>query len=147
MPEDANYDVFISFSTKDQDKVQPIYDKLTAFGLRVFMSTRVVRPGQPLSRTVTKALMNSQHFLVYWSRSAAESGWVESECEMFFGQCHVKDINGRVMFPVLDSEGDRKTLPAYLKEPMRASVDDVVTEIVREILSVREMELDQIASA
>ncbi|MCI0693683.1 toll/interleukin-1 receptor domain-containing protein [candidate division KSB1 bacterium] len=133
----SEYDVFISFYHEDEQKVRPIYDKLMRMGLKVFWSVRILEPGKPYPPELEKALVGSQHFLLYFSEGAAKSEWVRKEWQVFLDQCHLRDKEHRRMYVMLDGSCNTDIIPALLKDIHRPKSDQLVPEIVRSIMSER----------
>src|SRR5947209_19129424 len=91
------YDLFISFSSSDKDRVRPIWQRLASSGLRVFWSDETLRSraGQSFVSLVQSALIDSRDFLLVWTPNARTSSWVEEEYQTFYSQCYVRDKKGR----------------------------------------------------
>jgi len=125
------YDVFISFSHEDEDKVRLIYDKVTDFGIRAFWSRQLPRGKEFLSE-LEKALKNSQHFVMICTESASKSNWVSQEWQMFFDLYHLPDKENRRMHVLLNEKCDQKLVPDLLQNLNRpTSTDELIAALVR----------------
>ena len=87
------YDLFFSFSSHDLAAARDFCDTLRGYGLRVFFSADDLRlrAGHNFGDTITRALRNSRHFLLFCSPNAMASEWVNLEHDTFFQQYHLKD--------------------------------------------------------
>jgi len=92
-----NYDVFLSFSSKDEEAAKPVWQELSLSGLRVFWSDETLKRnvGQSFFEVAQEALMSSRHLVLLMSANAAESEWVKLEYQTFFNLCHMPTKGGR----------------------------------------------------
>jgi len=74
------YDVFLSYSSKDRARAAAVVERLRAEGLRVFWDRDIVS-GALWRPALTKAIRVSQCTLVMWSAAAQRSSWVQAEAE------------------------------------------------------------------
>jgi hypothetical protein len=126
------HDVFISFAHGDTSKVRTIYAKLTSFGLRVFWSDRTLEPGKPFPGELEKALMGSQHFVLYFSENSAKSEWVGKEWNTFLQNCHFKDKENRRMYVLVEKSCPQELVPLLLRDIQRPeSIDHIITELIK----------------
>src|SRR5688572_20208184 len=75
------YDVFLSYSSRDRPRALAVVERLTAAGLRVFWD-RDILSGALWRPKLTKSLKTSQCVLVLWSNAAKRSSWVQAEAEL-----------------------------------------------------------------
>ncbi|MCC7507539.1 MAG: SUMF1/EgtB/PvdO family nonheme iron enzyme [Saprospiraceae bacterium] len=103
---DWEYDLFFSFSSHDLAAARDFCDTLRGYGLRVFFSADDLRlrAGHNFGDTITRALRNSRHFLLFCTPGAMASEWVNLEHDTFFQQFHLKDRNGR-LFHIAEGPG------------------------------------------
>ncbi len=142
MRSDYTYDVFISFTHEDTQKVHPIYEKMKEIGLKVFWSERTLEVGKEFTPELEKALKNSQHFALYCSKKATKSKWVRKELDTFLNSCHMKDQEMRRMYVLKDETCPEQDIPDFLKDIHRPrSVDQLIAEIIRFTLDSTEREL------
>jgi hypothetical protein len=78
-----SYDVFISYSSKDRDWGQRLYQDLSAKGLSPFLDQENLHAGDQWSPALKDALSTSKYFLALWSTHAKESRWVDHEAVYF----------------------------------------------------------------
>src|ERR1043166_3573333 len=126
------YDVFLSFSSKDIDRVRPIWQRLASSALRVFWSDETLRAsaGRNFVATIQEALVNSKDFVLFWSENAANSSWVEEEYQAFYSQCYMRDKRMRRLLVVHDSPSNEQALPTFLRQLQAVrSLDDLVTTL------------------
>lgn len=139
MSDEYEYDVFISFNQKDANEVLKIYQKLTGFGLNVFWSEE--RLGQTTNFTldIQTALTGSRHFILYWSKNAAESEWVETEWTAFFNSCYLKDKKNRRMHVLVDKSCDPPDIPKLLACIQQSkSEDQLIMDVVKNVFISKE---------
>lgn len=73
------YNIFISYSTKDIEKVNRIKAMLQHSAINVFVAEYSLLPGQSLSENIVAAINNCNLFILLWSGNAKESEWVPQE--------------------------------------------------------------------
>ena len=71
-------DVFLSYSSKDREKVRPIVTALEDAKLSVWWD-REIGAGAVFERKIEEALDNAKCVVVIWSRDSVESDWVRAE--------------------------------------------------------------------
>jgi hypothetical protein len=99
--------VFISFSTADLQRVQGLNKFLKALGYEVFLSDESILPGMRWEDTLEEALRAADVLLLFWTRHAAQSEWVEREYKLFATQ-----FPNRLLVPILV---DTTPLPKILQ--------------------------------
>ena len=69
------YDVFLSFSSKERKVAFTVFERLTQAGIKTFFSGESLKEhsGQAFSEIITNALENSQHFILFCSPHAMQS--------------------------------------------------------------------------
>jgi hypothetical protein len=72
-------DVFISYSTKDQELADFVYRHLLAEGISVFMAAASLQPGQEWTETIKANLRASKTVVILASREAMRSPFVMFE--------------------------------------------------------------------
>jgi hypothetical protein len=97
------YDVFISYSSKDQDWVRGLLlQRLESHGLRVCMDFRDFRPGVPSVEEMERAVLTSRCTLIVLTPHYITSGWTKFE---------------RLMRQTLDADTQEYRLIPLLKAP------------------------------
>jgi hypothetical protein len=71
--------VFISYARADRDAVDQAVDLLRAGGVRVFLDIAAIEFGARWKDALYDALRRCERVMVFWSRAAAASEWVERE--------------------------------------------------------------------
>src|SRR5579871_5626353 len=77
------YDVFISYSSLDNDWALKLNQSLIKANLNVFLDTRRLRAGEDWDEQLKTALNESTHLVVLWSVNARVSDWVNKEVGFF----------------------------------------------------------------
>jgi hypothetical protein len=75
----ASRSVFISYSRSDRDDVDDAVGLLRAGGVKVFLDVVDIDYGERWKDALTQALKRCERVMVFWSRAAAASEWVERE--------------------------------------------------------------------
>lgn len=117
------YDVFLSFSSKDEEIVRPIWQELSLSGLRVFWSDETLKQnaGQSFFKVIQSSLEKSQHLILICTEDALSSKWVQLEYETFFSNYHLRHENYR-RFILLPHKGfNPSSLPPFLRNIQIAS--------------------------
>lgn len=75
-------DVFISYSSEDRDRIDPIVQLVRAMKKgSVFQDFVSIRPGEKWAEKIMKALEHCHTVLVFWCVHSAASDWVRQEYE------------------------------------------------------------------
>ena len=136
MEPNYKHDVFISYYHEDEPHARRLFEKMDAFGLRVFWSPKTLDRGVEFPNHLGEALLSSQHFALYWSSKTHLSTWIGKEADIFLSQCHIPDKDHRRMYVFLESSGNPDDLPGTLRDLNRPqSPDELVTEVVKIVLS------------
>ena len=78
----TQHTVFVSYAREDHDWVSVAADLLNAGGAKVFMDVRNTASGGRWKDVLKSTLQPAERVLVFWSRHAAASGWVQQECRV-----------------------------------------------------------------
>jgi hypothetical protein len=119
------YDVFISFASSDQELVRPIWQELSAGGLRVFWSDAALRAkvGASWFEVVQDSLERSRHMLLVCTEAALASQWVKREYVAFYSHCYRPP--DRLLVPLLSQGVAVSHLPLFLRELEACHTDDL----------------------
>jgi hypothetical protein len=98
--------VFVSYARVDRLAVEPAVDLLRAGGVEVFVDVLSIGFGERWNDVLNDALARCERVLVFWSRAAAASEWVDREWRSALAM-------GKKIVPTLL---DRTPLPAELAE-------------------------------
>ncbi len=82
LAEGKKWHVFLSYRSVNRPWVINLYDVLRNHGFEVFLDQVVVKPGDPLVRSLQDNMAASQSAILIWSAQAARSVWVEAEFDM-----------------------------------------------------------------
>src|SRR5579864_122857 len=77
-----DYDVFLSYSSKDKEAVRDLDKRLGADGLRVWLDEREFLPGDNIRARIISGLERSRRVVLVHSQNGACSEWVELEVEV-----------------------------------------------------------------
>ena len=124
------YDIFLSFSSKDETEAKRIWQKLRSSGLRIFWSDETLKQsvGQSFFDVIQKALVHSKHFVLLWTTNAKTSNWVKLEYETFFQKCYMTDIHNRRLIIFRGKDVHQTELPPFLSSIQTTqSVSEIIT--------------------
>lgn len=82
--ENMKHDVFISYSSRNQDVANAICHVLEEADIRCWMAPRDIPVGSKYASVLKDAIVSSKVFVLIFSEFAAVSPWVESELNMAF---------------------------------------------------------------
>ncbi len=83
MPNDFQYDVFLSHSSQDNPVVHALAERLRADGLRVWLDTWEIRPGDSIPAKIEDGLEHSRVLVLCMSENAFGSDWARLEAGTF----------------------------------------------------------------
>jgi hypothetical protein len=99
------YDVFLSYSRADADRVAPLRDALRGYGYSVFFDTESIDPGERWKGRLERSIRTSRTLLLCWSHNARASDYIT------FEYSRAEALHK----PVLPWLLDRTPLPAMLE--------------------------------
>ncbi|HNQ55672.1 MAG TPA: toll/interleukin-1 receptor domain-containing protein [Methanothrix sp.] len=76
---DFKYDVFLSYSSKDKEKVHALAKRLKKDGLRVWLDAWAIRPGDSIPHIIQQGLEQSRVLLMCMSPDYFASDWGRME--------------------------------------------------------------------
>ncbi len=79
MSADFQYDVFLSHSQADKERVRPVAERLRDAGLRVWFDEWIIVPADHILFAIERGLETSRTLVLCVSRAALASRWVEAE--------------------------------------------------------------------
>ncbi|MGE0128154.1 MAG: TIR domain-containing protein [Blastocatellales bacterium] len=79
MKQEFEYDVYISYSSKDKPEVMELAKRLEGDGLRVWIDEWKLAAGDNWQQTIAEALQRSRVLIPVISANSVKSGWVEFE--------------------------------------------------------------------
>jgi len=85
-------DVFLSYSSKDKEIVHALAERLKREGLRVWLDTWAIRPGDSIPLKIQAGLEQSRTLLMCMSRDYFESEWgaLEHQTRHFHDQTNAQ---------------------------------------------------------
>ena len=75
----CSYDVFISFSRKDQDIAHAIYEGLSNNGVSCFFDRENIQGGEEYQKIIVNGIDNAKVFLIICTPNSMQSAWVRNE--------------------------------------------------------------------
>ncbi len=75
----ARYDVFLSYSRADTERVAPLRDELRRLGLSVFFDVQAIDPGEQWKRRLERSIGASRALVLCWSENTRGSDYVTFE--------------------------------------------------------------------
>lgn len=124
-----SYKIFISYSTKDMAIVNELVRHLQDSSIELFVAEFSVKPGEKLNDSIIKAIKQSDHFVLLWSKNSKGSEYVSQEIALALS-------NEKKILPiVLDKDlklpgfiNDLKYLPAYkgLSESIKWAQENLI---------------------
>ena len=82
--EQTNFDVFISYSSKNKQLADAMCHALEQHKIKCWIAPRNVQPGNPYAREIISGLKSSKIMVLVFTRDAGESEHVANELEMAF---------------------------------------------------------------
>ena len=73
------YDIFISYSTRDKERVLRTVRELREKGYRIWMDEEGISSGEQFKRAIVDGLQNSKMMLFFSSLHSNKSEWTEKE--------------------------------------------------------------------
>ena len=114
--------VFLSYSRADRQRVIGLADLLEGLGHEVFLDERSLFSGERWKKRLMDALLESHALVVFWTRHAARSRWVETEYRTFARE--------RPERPILPVVGDATPLSAPLAECQSTDFCPLLNEVL-----------------
>ncbi len=75
----AKYDVFLSYSRTDTERVAPLRDELRRMGYRVFFDVQSIDPGEQWKRRLERSISASRTLVLCWSQNTRGSDYITFE--------------------------------------------------------------------
>lgn len=94
-PPSANFSAFVSYCSKDTQRVRPIVDYIAQIqGLNIFFAEISLQPGDSIGQRIVQNITNANVFLLFHSQCARESTYVQQEIG-------VAIANNKIIVPLL----------------------------------------------
>lgn len=101
----ARYDVFLSYSRTDSERVTPLRDELRRMGYRVFFDAQSIDPGEDWKRRLERSISASRALVLCWSEHTRGSDYIT------FEYSRAEALHKRILPWLLD----KTPLPAMLE--------------------------------
>jgi hypothetical protein len=122
------YDVFLSYSERDQSTAQTVQRVLEEARVKVYMAPKYLRPGDDYAEEIRQAIVGSGEIWVIMSPSSLQSEWVTTEWGAawvlkkrivpILHRCDISQIPERLrIFQCIDSA----RIPDYVREKLSVS--------------------------
>lgn len=130
-------DIFISYSSKDKEIVDKIFEDLKKRKIKVWLDRWDIKPGSNIVSEIQKGLDNSSFILAVLTPNSVESNWVEEEwTSQFWDQVNEKKIR---VIPAVFGDVPKDKIPIFLKNKSRIDLkNDYAPEIDRLIQFILE---------
>lgn len=137
IPDDREYDVFISHASEDKDEVvRPLALALQNGGLRVWFDEFELKIGDSLRRKIDKGLASSRFGVVVLSKSFLGKGWTNYELDGII----TRAVSGeQVVLPIWHGITKQEVIsysPSLADKLARNTATHTVDEIADEIIAV-----------
>lgn len=87
--------IFISYSSKDSEKIKPISKYISSIqGAKTFLAEENMEPSSEVIQTIVNKIKSADIFLVFFSKDAKESEYVQQEIGVAKG-------NNKIIIPIL----------------------------------------------
>lgn len=83
MPDEFQYDVFLSHSAKDKAVVHPLAERLRKDGVKVWFNEWVLKPGDSIPAKIEEGLERSRVLVLCMSANAFGWDWAQLESGTF----------------------------------------------------------------
>lgn len=111
------YDLFISYSSRDQEKANKINEEAKKVGLKPFLAPKNIKGGEIGIEKIKDAIRNSAEVVVLVSKNSLASGWV-------FAEWGAAWILNKHITPLL-YRCDADDIPDLLKQPQHMDLDEL----------------------
>ncbi|MCZ6617561.1 MAG: TIR domain-containing protein [Gammaproteobacteria bacterium] len=105
-------DIFVSYSSKDRQRIQPIVQALEGQGWSVWWD-RAILPGSSFDRSIQDAISKASCVVVMWTSNSVNSEWVQTEAH--------EGLNRNILVPVLL---DPVEVPLAFRRTQAADISD-----------------------
>jgi len=86
--------VFLSFAGNDRPMAERLAADLWQYRVETFIDARDVAPGGDLVLSINRAMTESDHYVLLWSRNCVDRPWVEAE----WAAAYARQLNERRSF-------------------------------------------------
>ncbi len=80
-----HYDIFLSHSSNDKEKVRTLAKDLQEAGLTVWLDEWEICVGDSITQKIQSGLSTSTYIAIWLTQHAVTSGWVQKEWQTKFG--------------------------------------------------------------
>ena len=107
------YDLFISYSSKDRDFVSQLAKDMKARGIKIWLDLWEIKPGDRLRDRINDAIPRCNYFVVVFSPNSINSSWVKLELD----SASIRELESKevVVIPALFGHIADTEIPQDLK--------------------------------
>ncbi len=127
----TEYDVFISYSRKDEAQAAALQVLLESLGITVFRDVVRLKSGDNVMEALPEALSRSSAISVLWSDNAIASAWVRKEATIAWGT--------QRYLPLALPRFDRGKIPADLRDYNASPFEDVLIDPATLIAEIKRL--------
>lgn len=128
------YDIFLSYSNQDRERLQPLFQCLKQQGWSVFWDHRTIEIGDQWGKKIDRAIRTCKCVVVVWSKTSVDSEWVVEEANIGKQREVLLPIRiDEVIFPVgftMRQTGDFVHWDGDANDPQFARLAEKVRELV-----------------
>ncbi len=121
------YDVFLSYSSKDKKIVHALAKRLKKDGLRVWLDAWVIQPGDPIGLKIVHGVEKTRTLLLCMSPAYFKSEWGKLESHSIL-------FRGPILGPKLQPECGAGSSSGAAAVPLRPGADQRVHRRKRSLL-------------
>jgi guanylate kinase len=107
--------IFLSHSSKDKDEVRKLADKLSDYGISVWLDEWEIFVGDSITQKIESGIRDSDFIGIWITKSAIESGWVQKEWRSKFHE-EISFEKPRIL-PLLAEDAE---IPPLLRDKLYA---------------------------
>lgn len=144
--------IFISYTTLDQNRVIPFYDRLCATGFNVWMDCKKIKPGQNWDFEIKRAFNRASIVILFISKNSEQKrGYIQREVKLALKNLEEKLPDDIYLIPVLlDKDIERpehlahlQMTPGYDSEGAKAIEDAVQYQLERYGVAIKKLQEEE----
>lgn len=129
-----NFNIFISYSTKDIANVRQLEKLILNTGVELFVADHSLLPGEKISENIINAIEKCDLFILLWSKNAKTSEWVSQE----IGHANAMD---KFILPLVI--GKNLALPGFIRDLKYLPIDENNEKCYEQVREVVLMQFQQ----
>jgi WD40 repeat protein len=129
MSADYEWDVYVSYSRRDEVRVGRLADRLRAAGLRVWLDRWMIRPGTDIPTAIEDGLERSRTLVLCMSKGAFDSDWVALERNTAIFR-DPENRHRRFIPVLLEDCAVRDTIRRYAYVDLKAEREEALADLI-----------------